>query len=274
MRLAVCEWSLPIKGPAVFKKLRSLGLEGIQVDDWDGGAMGNPMTNPYVQSLYRDASEKMGVSLVGMGGNALGREGGIIHPPESPEGKSCWSTLQAGLEACSGLGVPIYLAPAFFAGTIRVQAHIKNVFDTLRRASACAEKMGVIVGFESVLPAQKLCQLCEEISSPAFGIYYDTQNPVTYTGAHVPAEIRLLGASRICQVHVKDGVNSVQGCVHLGCGETSFYETAAALREVGYDAWIVLENNYSRPGFVSPYEDPWDRLAYDVEIAKKAFVLT
>lgn len=273
MRLAVCEWSLPIKGPAVFEKLRSLGIDGIQADDWDGSAMGNPMCNPYVQELYRSASQKTGVAIVGIGGNALGREGGMIHPPDSEKGRACWGTLCAGLDACAELGAPVYLAPAFFAGFIRTQAHLKNVLDVLYRASGYAREKKVTVGFESVLPAERLRALWDEISSPAFGIYYDTQNPVTYTGAYVPDELRLLGAKRICQVHMKDGVNSVQGCVHLGFGEAAFYETVAALREIGYDGWLVLENYYSRPGFASPYDDPWDRLSYDVEIVRRAFDL-
>lgn len=271
MKLAICEWSVPIKGPAVFEKLKSLGLEGIQVDDWDGSAMGNPMTNSTVQAMYRDASEKTGLCLVGMGGNALGREGGMIHSPGTPEGEACWKTLRAGIDACAALQISVYLAPAFFAGTIRTQAHLKNVLATLRAAVDYSGRMGVTTAFESVLPAETLKALWDEMDSPAFGIYYDTQNPVTYCGTYVPDEIHILGAKRISQVHVKDGVNSIQGCVHLGAGETSFFETAAALRDIGYDGWIVLENYYSRPTFQSCYSDPWDRIAYDIEIATKAF---
>lgn len=271
MKLAVCEWVTPIKGPAIFGKLRALGLDGIQVDDWDGAAMSNPMTNPGVQSMYREASRANGLALVGMGGNAFGRQGGMIHPLDSAEGAACWRTLCAGIDACREMRMPVYLAPAFFDGFIRTQAHLRHVVQTLQKACRYAEGTGVTVAFESVLPAERLNALWEEIASPAFAVYYDSQNPVTYTGAYVPDEIRALGAEKIAQVHLKDGVNSVQGCVHLGCGETAFSKTAAALREIGYDGWLVLENYYSRPGFSSPYTDPWDRLAYDVEIARKAF---
>ena len=57
-------------------------------------------------------------------------------------------------------------------------------------------------------------------------------------------------------------------------GETDFFATAEAIREIGYDGWIVLENYYSRPCFSSELADPWDRIAIDAEIARKAFHIT
>ena len=92
-------------------------------------------------------------------------------------------------------------------------------------------------------------------------------------GADV-VHIHAIGPGRIAQIHVKDGVNSIQGSVHLGRGETNFFDAARAIRDIGYDGWIVLENYYSRPCFHSELTDPWDRIARDVEIARKAFDIT
>lgn len=271
MKLGICEWVTPIKGPSIFPKLREMGIDGIQLDDWDGRAQAYVMRDPYVQRLYLDASRQWDVELIGMAGNALGREGGMIHSLETEQGKACWETLTASLDICGQMGLPVYLAPAFFAGTPRTEAERRRV--VLRMKDACRYAAGgrVCIALESVFPPERLLRIWDEMASPNFGIYYDTQNPVTYCGADVPQEIRSIGPGKIVQVHVKDGVNSVQGSVPLGTGETSFFAAAEALLEIGYDGWIVLENYYSRPCFQSAWESPWDRIAQDVETARKAF---
>lgn len=271
MKLGICEWVLPIQGPSLFRKLRELGIDGIQLDDWDGRARNYAMRDPYVQSLYRDASRQWGVELIGMAGNALGREGGMIHPLETELGRACWETLTASLDICDQMNLPVYLAPAFFAGTPRTQAERRRVVERVRDACRYAAGGKVCVALESVFPPERLLRIWDEIGADNFGIYYDTQNPVTYCGADAAREIRAIGPGKIVQVHTKDGVNSIQGSVPLGMGETAFHEAARALLDVGYDGWIVLENYYSRPCFQSEYKDPWDRIARDVETARKAF---
>lgn len=271
MKLGICEWVLPVKGPALFEKLKSLGIDGIQLDDWDGFSQMQPMTDPVVQQLYKDASEKTGVELIGMAGNSLGREGGMIHPLTTPQGQQCWKTYTSSLDACKDMGLPVYLAPAFFAGFPRTQADRRNI--VARMADACRYAAGssVTVALESIFPAEQLNRIWEELAMPNFGIYYDTQNPVTYAGIPVAEDIRAIGPGKIVQIHVKDGNCSVQGSEHLGCGETDFFGAVRAIGDIGYDGWIVLENYYSRPVFHSRWKDPWDRIAQDVEIAKKAF---
>lgn len=271
MKLGICEWVTPIKGPAIFQRLKELGIDGIQLDDWDGSAQNNPLCDPYVQKLYSEAAKKSGVACIGMAGNALGREGGMLFSPETERGKQCWSTFAAALDACDAMRIPVYLAPAFFAGFPRTQAERKSIVKRLKEACDYAAKTEVCVALESIFSAEELLSIWDEIAAPNFGIYYDTQNPVTYAGIDVAADLRKIGPGKIVQIHVKDGVNCVQGSVHLGCGETRFEEAAQAIRDIGYDGWIVLENYYSRPCFQSDYRDPWDRIAKDVEIAKRTF---
>lgn len=198
----------------------------------------------------------------------------MIYPMDTDQGKSCWATYTAALDACRDMEIPVYLAPAFFAGTPRTQADRRRIVERMKDACRYAAGSGVQVTLESIFPAQRLLEIWDEIDMPNFGIYYDTQNPVTYAGIHVPTDIRTIGPDKIAQIHVKDGVDSIQGSVHLGQGETEFFESAKAIQEIGYDGWIVLENYYSRPCFTSDIRDPWDRIARDVEIAKKAFNLS
>lgn len=88
------------KGPFSHSlKLKELGIDGIQVDDWDGHAACNPMCDPYVQSLYLENADKYGIEMISMGGNALGKEGGMIHAPYSAVGEQCMDTFRHGIDA-------------------------------------------------------------------------------------------------------------------------------------------------------------------------------
>ena len=274
MKFAICEWVTPIKGPAIFPRLKSLGIDGIQLDDWDAAAQNHPLTQSYVQRLYKDAAAQTGISLIGVAGNALGRDGGMILPMDTEQGRRCWDDLTRGLDACAQMKLPIYLAPAFFAGFPRTQAERRRIAQRMKEACHYCLGSQVTVTLESIFSATELRRLIDWIDFPNFGIYYDTQNPVTYAGIHVPDDIRAIGPGKIAQIHVKDGVGSIQGSVNLGMGETDFFATAEAIREIGYDGWIVLENYYSRPCFSSELADPWDRIARDAEIARKAFHIT
>ena len=214
------------------------------------------------------------VQRCAVAGNALGRDGGMILPMDTEQGRRCWDDLTRGLDACAQMKLPIYLAPAFFAGFPRTQAERRRIAQRMKEACHYCLGSQVTVTLESIFSATELRRLIDWIDSPNFGIYYDTQNPVTYAGIHVPDDIRAIGPGKIAQIHVKDGVGSIQGSVNLGMGETDFFATAEAIREIGYDGWIVLENYYSRPCFSSELADPWDRIARDAEIARKAFHIT
>ena len=71
-------------------------------------------------------------------------------------------------------------------------------------------------------------------------VYYDVGN-ATGGGFDVVKEIRWLGKDRICQVHLKDGSN------YLGEGKIQFVPIMAALRDIGYSGYAVLETGSKSP---------------------------
>ena len=60
-------------------------------------------------------------------------------------------------------------------------------------------------------------------------------------------------------------------CRHLGEGNACFHECVDVIREIGYEGWIVLENDYDMPPFNTFENDRFELLRRDVEIVKKAF---
>jgi sugar phosphate isomerase/epimerase len=66
--------------------------------------------------------------------------------------------------------------------------------------------------------------------------YYDVGNS-TQNGFDVVEEIRWLGRSRICEVHLKDNPN------YLGEGKIDFVAVLNALGEIGFNEWAQLETS-------------------------------
>jgi sugar phosphate isomerase/epimerase len=65
-------------------------------------------------------------------------------------------------------------------------------------------------------------------------VYYDTGNQ-TNAGYDVAAELRQLG-DKIGMMHAKDTDRQM-----LGDGRVDFNAVSAAMRDIGYDGYIVLE---------------------------------
>jgi sugar phosphate isomerase/epimerase len=97
-----------------------------------------------------------------------------------------------------------------------------------------AERAGVILGFENLLPAGENIRAVEKIGSPVFQVYYDIGNATNVIDVDPAEEIRRYGRGMLCQVHLKD-----RG--YLGEGKVNVPKALAALEEIGYDGHLILE---------------------------------
>ena len=121
----------------------------------------------------------------------------------------------------------------------------------LRRLADRAESAGVCLALETTMDADTLVALLDRIGSPACGVYYDTANTTSF-GYDAPAELRQLG-DRVAMIHVKDTDQQ-----HLGDGRVPFDDVRAAIAQIGYDGWLVLET----PRGDDPVESATRNLAF------------
>ena len=118
--------------------------------------------------------------------------------------------------------------------------------DGVLHAVARAERAGVTLALEAVgkpflFDTTKLLQMIADCGgSPALGIYLDVGN-ATSGGMDPAAEIRA-ARGRAAMVHVKDW-NPAHRTERrlLGAGAVDMVSSLAALREIGYDGWLVVE---------------------------------
>lgn len=153
-------------------------------------------------------------------------------PAKREEGERMLGTT---IELCGPLGARDILVPMFPRDYAGWDAGRWGTFAAgLRRLADKAQAAGVTLGLETTMDAGTLTRLLDRIGSPAVGVYYDVANTTTF-GFDAPAELRALGG-RVVMIHVKDTDGQ-----HLGEGRVPFPEVKAAIADIAYDGWLVLE---------------------------------
>lgn len=129
----------------------------------------------------------------------------------------------------------------------------------MRKCASAAEDQGVVFCLENVGKPfgnrpEDIVQIVDAIASPAVKVYYDPGNAVL-NGLDPLQGIELLGA-RIAQAHVKE-----VGGQLLGEGRVPWPQIIAALKQVGYDGWLVLETH--------PTDHPLTAAGYNLVTLRK-----
>ena len=235
-RISACDWSLRVSGAEGLDTAKALGLDGLEI------SAGSPedtlaIADPVLRASYKEkmASTGVVVSSVAMG---LLNNAPLATDPRGP----AW--LEQTIEATQDLGAKVILlaffgdgdltqkAGLFGRGKLNMEA-VDTVVERLKAAAPKAREAGVILGIENTLNAEENIMILDRIGDPAVLVYYDVGNS-TYNGYDIAAEIRLLG-DKICQIHFKDG-----GFL-LGKGKVDMDAAAAAIKDIGYEGWFVLE---------------------------------
>ena len=208
------------------------GLDGMEVGA-GGAAEKLAIADPATLQKYKDQMKETGlvVSSIMMG---LFNSNPLASDPNGP----AW--LDQTIGAAKELKAHTILVAFFGKGSLGSKGDVKKadvdvVVERLKAAAPRAKDAGVFLGIENMLPAAENMKILERIDNPAVSIYYDCHN-LAGQGYDVPAEIRLL-KDRISIFHFKNGSDYLEG------GKMKWEPIAAAMKEIGYQGWIVLESS-------------------------------
>jgi len=260
--LGVCEWCLPVRGPALLKAIKSCGLDAFQVDTglFEEGV---PLSFPEVQDAYLAAAGDAQVELRCAGNNALCTYG-MVHPESSEKHSAAKEIIRKSIEAAGAMNIPILMLPSMFDGFISDEDGFRNTAEMLKWACRYAMDKGVVISWENVLGAEENLRMLEAVGQTNFGIGFDTQNPHGLAGHYVPDMIRKL-SGHINLLHIKDGTGANLGVEHYGDGDSGFLESAKAIKESGFDGCIISENMYKKMPFIEKDGDPFKAIREDVK---------
>ena len=228
-RVGVTDWNLKLEAKVEAVALaKRLGFDGVQISIGHTGQT-LPLSNPDAQKAYLQESKRVGLPIASLCLEILHRNG----LKSDPLGQR-W-TAEA-IPIARALGVKVILLPFFGKWALQTQAEMDYVGDALREIAPQAEKAKVILGLEDTISAKDNVRIMERTKSPAVLTYYDVGNS-TNNGFDVLQEIRWLGRSRICEVHLKDNPH------YLGKGKIDFPAVIDALADIGFDKWAQLETD-------------------------------
>lgn len=242
-RFGICEWCFPAVGPYVCRMAADAGLEGVALDL---GSMrgGLRLTEPAIRRWYMDEARHSGVSFCALALNVFGGHTTLLRPDDPAQsGDVAWIIEQSVLAAAE-MGIPVIQFPSFYENAMADRASMEASAVWFRRACALAEPCGIVIGTENTLSCEANLELLSLVDRPNFRVYFDTENPVFF-GSGNPAEMLRRLSGRICQIHVKDGVDGRMSHTPLGEGHGCFKESARAILDTGYEGWILLENEYT-----------------------------
>lgn len=191
-----------------------------------------PLSSPALQKQYLDEAKKQGVAITSLCLEIMHTNG----LKSDPLGEK-W--LAECIPIAKALGVKVILIPFFGKWAIKQQVEQDRVADIMRNVAPAAEKLGVILGLENTISARENVAIMERSKSSAVKTYYDVGNS-SKEGYNVVEEIRWLGKSRICEMHLKE----TPWGKYLGEGGIiNFPAVIDALADIGFDQWAQLETS-------------------------------
>ncbi len=145
------------------------------------------------------------------------------------------------IEAAKDLGAKNILVAFFGKGDLLSErklkeAEFKAAVQRIKAATPYAQEAGVTLAVENMLSAEQNLRLLEEVGNDSVRLYYDVFNTGKTQKYDSPAEIRLL-KDRIAQIHYKNGAH------YLDEDKPYFEAVSAAMKDIRYQGWIVLETS-------------------------------
>ena len=237
------------------EQAKQAGLDGVEVGVGDAAERLN-IADPKVRQRYQEQMKQTGLPICSLMMGLLNS-----YPLASDPRGPAW--LEQSIEAAKDLGARVILVAFFGKGDLlgadgKVKAaDVDVVVQRLKAAAPRAKDAGVILGIENYLDAKENVRILERIDHDSVRLYYDVFNTGATKGYDVPAELRFL-KDRVAQVHFKNGPN------YLDNGQVKFEPIAAALKEINFKGWIVLETS-------SPSKDAVADVKRNAEFARRLF---
>lgn len=232
-------WSSDVSDPAyveTFQMLSDAGYEGIEVPVFDP----DPAKAERIGERLRD----LGLSPLGVTARSEAQSPISDDPAVRQEAVEA---TRREVEACAAMGAPLLCGPiaaplGVFSGRGPTRDELQRSAETLRAMSDHAAEHGVTLvveylnRFELYLVncAADAAALVREVDHPNCRLMYDTFH------AHIEEKDPRTAISSCADVlvhfHASENDRGTPGS-----GQVDWDGTFAALREVGYDGWVVVE---------------------------------
>ncbi len=229
-------WSTDVTGreyDATFEMLKDAGFDGVEIPIFDREVDKYAALGERLEAM---GLERLAVAARGPDDNPL-----------AADPAAAVAATRANLESAAALGAPLICGPlgaplGVFTGSGPAPEELDRAVAYLEQVAPYAEEHGVTIALEYLnrfemyltTSAADLARLVRRVDHPRIRMMYDTFH------AHIeekdPADAIRSCADVLVHVHLSENDRSTPGA-----GQVAWDETFAALREVGYDGWLVIE---------------------------------
>ncbi len=234
--VGVCDWMiLKRQKLGAFKLTADIGADGVEVDMGglgDRPTFDNKLTDPAVRDQFLNEAESLGLRVcsIAMSG---------FYAQSFAEREGIARVVQDAIDTTVAMGVTTIFLPLGVRSDLVQHPDLRPaVVARLQDAGKRAADAGVVIGIESALDAAGEVKLLDDIGSPAIRSYFNFANALQ-NGRDLHAEIRTLGADRICQIHASN-----QDKFWLEKDpQIDVPAVKKTLDEIGWHGWLVIERS-------------------------------
>ncbi|MGO8678683.1 MAG: sugar phosphate isomerase/epimerase family protein [Limisphaerales bacterium] len=247
-RLAVCSWSLQPANPRdLAAKLQTTGVKRIQL------ALDPLRDCPDVWGDTAAVCREQGIGIIsGMFGcvgedyttlESIQRTGGIA--PDATWAENL-KNIKLSAKLAQDLGLKLVAFHAGFLPHDESDPRFAKMLERLRTVADVFQERNMVLGLETGQEAASvLLGLLRKLDRPNLGVNFDPANMILYDKGNPIEALRLLGPW-VRQVHVKDARKTLTPGtwgeeVPVGTGQVAWPEFFAALREINFAGYCVIE---------------------------------
>jgi sugar phosphate isomerase/epimerase len=235
-KIGVCDWMiLKRQKLGAIALTKEIGADGVEVDM---GSLGqretfeNALADPAIRQQFLNTARELGLEICSLAMSGFYAQSFAERPTVPRMLQDCIDTMVA-------MDVKVAFLPLGVPGDLTNRPELRPaIVDRLRAIAPRAEQAGVTIGLETALDAAGDVKLLDDIGSPAVQIYFNFSNALQ-AGRDLHAELRALGANRICQIHCTD-----QDGVWLENNpRINMPKVRETLDAIGWKGWLVIERS-------------------------------
>jgi D-psicose/D-tagatose/L-ribulose 3-epimerase len=217
-------------------KLKAAGFDGVEIPVFDGDVS---HFRHLRSELDRNGLECTTVTIVPPDANPISPDAGIR--------RNAVDRLKWAIECNHALGAETMVGPfhsplGVFSGGPPTADEKKRAADVLRQAAKYAQQANLTLAIEYLnrfecyflTTAADAAALVESVDHPSFRTMYDTFH--ANIEERRPSDAIHAVAPVLAHVHISENNRGTPGT-----GQVNWAESFRTLREVGYDAWLVIE---------------------------------
>lgn len=240
IKLGLCAWMLPMEEEETFSFAGKLGFDGIAIDlKYNNGSL--HLSDKDKQKRYLELAKENNIAIATFALNTLCDHDHGMSKKEDHQ--IVFDIIDQAIMIAENMGVKTFQFPSFIASDITNEEEFDNTVICLRYACEKAKVKGIKIGWENTMDKDNNKLMVEKVNCENFFIYYDTQNPVSFSNLdNVQLAKDLL--SSVKEIHAKDSLDDPEAELYIWEGTTNFKEVMEVFRDSNYSGWIIIESNY------------------------------